>query len=74
MGRFTIGERIALIRMSARTDRPLEAVCTGVVKSEAFVVEKIDHYQVEWDKQYADHFTLICDMPSLKYKYVRINN
>ena len=73
MGRFTIGDKIALIRRSPGTDRPLEAIRTGVIKSEAFVEEKIDHYQVEWNEEFSDQFTLICDLESLKYKYVKIN-
>jgi hypothetical protein len=74
MAKFKVGDKFAHVRKSAGTDRILDVLATGKIVKGPFKVEKIDHYNVEWDfkegPQWANSkFDIICDIDSTKYGY-----
>jgi hypothetical protein len=74
MTNFKVGDKFAHVRKSAGTDRIIEILDTGTITKGPFEVEKINHYNVEWDniknENWANSkFDIICDIDSKKYGY-----
>jgi hypothetical protein len=69
MGKFKVGDRISHIRKDLRVP---EILCTGIVEKGPFIVDDIDHYQIIWEGNHTlQPFSLICDLPSTKYEYIK---
>jgi hypothetical protein len=80
MARFNIGDKIEFVRTSAGTDRVVDIIQKGIVKTECIRVDNVDHYQVEWywtndGIQWKNTMNdLICDLVSKKYRYRHLEN
>jgi hypothetical protein len=78
MARFKIGDKIELVRTSAGTDRVVEVLQKGVVITGPIKVDKVDHYNIEWNWtndgiQWANTKNdIISDLKSKKYQYRKI--
>lgn len=74
MEKFKIGDKFAFIKKTSSTPDVLN---TGRITKGPFKIDRIDHYQVKWDKQIPnvsygqDGLTSTIDSP--KYQYLKIN-
>ena len=70
MSKFKIGDRISAVRKSSRYGKIVETLATGKVIKGPFIVDDIDHYNIQWEDN-SDIFCIICDIPSTKYEYIK---
>ena len=73
MAKYQINDRVAKVRFSGGTNRVVETLRVGTITSEAFKVDGVNHYKVEWDSPHPHIEDLfVSDMRSTKYGFVKI--
>jgi hypothetical protein len=59
MAKFNIGDKIAKVRKVKDSGRIVEQLQTGTITSDCFIVENLQHYQVEWDIKDGETMSMI---------------
>lgn len=75
MARFEKGDKISMVRKVKETGRIIETIKTGVITSDCFIEEGMEHYFIDWDNQPENDITIgLINLPKFgsksKYDYI----